>query len=77
MHRNGYVYVENRKFGSEWSIRCIAQTSLFEIIPNQVDAVACAIVKDFLTISMVGVGVLQVQFTRLDFGTKVCMNKLL
>ena len=69
--------MENRKFGSEWSTRCTTQTSLLEIIPNQVDPVACAMVKDFLTISMVGVGALQVQIAKLDFGTKVYMNKLL
>ena len=46
--------MENRKSGSEWSTRCTTQTSLLEIIPNLVDPVVCAMVKDFLTISMVG-----------------------
>ena len=61
---------QNRKSGSGWWTLCIAQTGLLEILANLLDPVACAMVQDFLQISLEGVAALQAQIAKLKFWTK-------
>ena len=61
----------------KWMTTRCTQTSLLEIIPSHVVPVACAMVKDSLAISLVECRFYNYDSTKRDFGTNLCMGKLL